>query len=56
VDFFITQLRKGTHTYTYLARATFVGDFLALPAEAFTMYDLDTWGRSGSDLVTVRQP
>jgi alpha-2-macroglobulin len=55
VDLFFTQLSAGRHTYTYLARATTQGTFLALPAEAYAMYDPKVWGRSASDQVIVQQ-
>jgi uncharacterized protein YfaS (alpha-2-macroglobulin family) len=54
VSFFITELAKGNHTFTYLARATHAGEFVALPAEASAMYDLTVWGRSASDLFRIR--
>ncbi|MBN1877878.1 MAG: Ig-like domain-containing protein [Anaerolineae bacterium] len=53
VAFFITEMRKGTYTFTYYARATHTGDFVALPVEVSAMYDLATWGRSGSDRLSV---
>ncbi|MCP4425761.1 MAG: hypothetical protein GY803_14800, partial [Chloroflexi bacterium] len=53
VTFFITEMDKGSHTFTYLARATYSGSFAAMPAEAYAMYDLDTWGRSASSVLSV---
>jgi uncharacterized protein YfaS (alpha-2-macroglobulin family) len=53
VDFFFTRLSAGEHTYTYLARATFTGQFAALPAEIYAMYDLSKWGRSESKVVSI---
>jgi uncharacterized protein YfaS (alpha-2-macroglobulin family) len=53
VTFFITELGKGRHQYTYLARAIHTGEFTALPTEAWTMYDLTTWGRSESSTVVI---
>jgi uncharacterized protein YfaS (alpha-2-macroglobulin family) len=53
VSFFITDLSKGLHRFTYYARATSVGRFVALPAEVWGMYDLALWGRSSSDQFTV---
>jgi uncharacterized protein YfaS (alpha-2-macroglobulin family) len=41
-----TNLPRGTYTYTYLARATTVGSFRALPATAYRMYDPEVFGRS----------
>jgi uncharacterized protein YfaS (alpha-2-macroglobulin family) len=46
VVFFITTFEKGTRTFTYYARVTTPGQFVALPAQAYAMYDLSLWGRS----------
>ena len=48
VSFFITELKQGSKTFKYLARATTSGNFTALPAEAYAMYDEQIWGRSSS--------
>ncbi len=48
VVFFITSFEKGTRTFTYYARATTSGQFTALSAQAYAMYDLSLWGRSES--------
>jgi uncharacterized protein YfaS (alpha-2-macroglobulin family) len=53
ISFFVTDLEKGSHLYTYMARAILSGEFLALPAEVSAMYDLDTWGRSRSDWIII---
>jgi len=53
VSFFITEMRAGRHTFTYLARATHAGEFVSLPAEVSEMYDLTTWGRSASSRFTI---
>jgi uncharacterized protein YfaS (alpha-2-macroglobulin family) len=53
VNFFITELDAGQHTFTYLARATHSGAFTAMPAEAYGMYNLALWGRSASDNFVV---
>jgi len=52
VTFFISTLTRST-SFEYLARATHSGDFSALPAEAWAMYELDTWGRSASDTLVI---
>jgi hypothetical protein len=49
VSFFIRETGAGEHVFTYLARATHAGTYIALPAEAYAMYDATVWGRSGSD-------
>jgi len=53
VSFFITEFMQGPKTLTYLARATLNGSFTALPAEAYAMYDEQTWGRSSSVTINV---
>jgi uncharacterized protein YfaS (alpha-2-macroglobulin family) len=46
VVFFITTFEKGSRTFTYFARATTPGQFIALPTQIYAMYDLSMWGRS----------
>jgi hypothetical protein len=53
VALFFTELAPGTHTVTYLARATTAGTFHALPAEAYPMYRPEVWGRSAGDMVVI---
>ncbi|MBX2999258.1 MAG: hypothetical protein KF893_12160 [Caldilineaceae bacterium] len=53
VEFFITNLWQGEHTFTYLMRATTAGDFSVLPATASPMYKDEVWGRTGSQRVLV---
>jgi alpha-2-macroglobulin len=53
VSFFITDMAEGRHTFTYYARATHEGDFIAMPAEVYAMYDVSVWGRSASRPITV---
>ena len=53
VSFFITDFQQGSKTFKYLARATMNGTFTALPAEAYAMYDEQTWGRSSSVTINV---
>ena len=53
VSFFVTELSSGNHRYSYFARATHEGDFSALPAEVYAMYDLSLWGRSGSSVLEI---
>jgi uncharacterized protein YfaS (alpha-2-macroglobulin family) len=53
VEFFVTRLWKGEHSYTYLMRATAAGDFSVLPGTASPMYKEAVWGRSGSQRVLV---
>ena len=48
VSFFVTELTSGRRTYEYTARVTHTGQFTAMPAEVYAMYDLEQWGRSAS--------
>lgn len=53
VIFFITEFSRGTRTFSYMARVTHSGEFVALPAEVSAMYDLALWGRSASSVFVV---
>jgi uncharacterized protein YfaS (alpha-2-macroglobulin family) len=53
VVFFVTHLSGGLHTFTYLARATQVGTFNALPTQIYLMYSPEQWGRSASGTIAV---
>jgi len=50
---FTSLLWDGVYTYTYVARATTPGTFIAPPAKAEEMYSPEVFGRSGSDMVSV---
>ncbi|MGH2541673.1 MAG: alpha-2-macroglobulin family protein, partial [Ardenticatenaceae bacterium] len=53
VSFFITELSQGEHTFSYFARTTHAGHFVAMPTELYAMYDLTVWGRSASALFEI---
>ena len=53
VSFFITEMDAATYTFAYYARATHVGDFMAMPTEVYAMYDATLWGRSATRPLTV---
>jgi alpha-2-macroglobulin len=53
VTFFITEMAAGVRTFTYFARATHAGQFTAMPAEVYAMYNLALWGRSASSQVSI---
>ena len=53
VDLFITNLWEGSHSYTYLMRATTAGEYSVLPTLAYPMYEPEIWGRSQSKRVIV---
>ena len=50
---FTSLLWDGVYNYTYIARATTPGKFIAPPAKAEEMYSPEVFGRSGSDWVIV---
>jgi uncharacterized protein YfaS (alpha-2-macroglobulin family) len=52
---FASLLWEGVYRYTYLARATTLGDFVVPPARAEEMYAPETFGRSASDRVVVEE-
>jgi hypothetical protein len=54
VTFFITEMERGVKTFTYFARATHAGDFKAMPAEVYAMYNLALWGRSASSQLIIQ--
>ena len=51
---FSSLLWSGVYNYTYVARATTPGDFVVPPAKAEEMYHPETFGRTGTDFVTVK--
>jgi alpha-2-macroglobulin len=53
VEAFASILWEGVHSYTYVARATTPGVFVAPPAKAEEMYHPETYGRSGTDRVVI---
>ncbi len=56
VSFFITEVKRGTRTFTYMARVTHAGHFVALPAEVWGMYSPNLWGRSSSTALDISLP
>jgi alpha-2-macroglobulin len=50
---FALTLREGTHRFSYTARATTPGTFVAAPAKAEEMYSPETFGRSAGTTVTI---
>lgn len=53
VTLFITHLEPGQRTLSYLARATTAGEFVALPAEVYAMYEPEVWSRSDGARVRI---
>ena len=56
VEAFSSLVSEGVHTYSYVARATTPGEFIAMPAKAEEMYHPETFGRSASEVVQVVDP
>ncbi len=53
VEFFVTRLWPGTHSFRYLMRATTPGDYSVPPSQVIAMYNDAIWGRSASQRVAV---
>lgn len=53
VEAFTSLLFEGVYHYSYVARATTPGVFVAGPTKAEEMYAPETFGRSGTDRVVV---
>ncbi len=51
---FASLLWEGVYNYSYVTRATTPGQFVAPPAKAEEMYHPETFGRTGTDFVTVQ--
>ena len=51
---FTSLLYGGAYTYTYLARATTLGDYIVPPPRVEEMYHRETFGRGRADRVSVR--
>ncbi len=50
---FTSLLWSGVYNYSYVARATTLGQFVVPPAKAEEMYHPETFGRTGTDFVNV---
>lgn len=50
---FAALLWAGVYTYSYVARATTPGEFIAPPPKAEEMYYPETFGRGASERVVV---
>jgi uncharacterized protein YfaS (alpha-2-macroglobulin family) len=50
---FSSLLWEGVYNYSYVARATTPGAFVAPPAKAEEMYHPETFGRTGTDFVNI---
>jgi uncharacterized protein YfaS (alpha-2-macroglobulin family) len=55
IQLFATRLSAGTHSFTYIVRATTAGTFRTAPAHAEEMYAPEVWGRTGTTIIEVRR-
>ena len=55
VQLFQDRMYGGVYEYTYLAKATSAGRFVAPPTRAEEMYEPETFGRSSTDVVWVSE-
>ena len=55
VNLFATRLAEGTHTFTYVARATTAGTFRTAPAHAEEMYEPEVFGRTGTAVIEIKR-
>ncbi|HXF43092.1 MAG TPA: alpha-2-macroglobulin family protein, partial [Pyrinomonadaceae bacterium] len=53
-EVFTSLLYGDTYEYTFLARATTPGEFIAPPAKAEEMYHPETFGRSATETVIIK--
>jgi len=53
VEAFSSYLYGGTYDYSYVARATTLGEFVVPPAKAEEIYAPEVFGRSASDRVVI---
>jgi alpha-2-macroglobulin len=53
VEAFTSLLWEGVYNYSYVARATTPGQFIAPPAKAEEMYSPETFGRGQTDRVVI---
>ena len=51
---FASLLWEGVYNYTYVTRATTPGEFIVPPAKAEEMYHPETFGRTGTDFVSIK--
>jgi uncharacterized protein YfaS (alpha-2-macroglobulin family) len=55
VALFATRLSEGTHTFTYVVRATTAGSFRTAPAHAEEMYEPEVFGRTATAVIDVKK-
>lgn len=52
---FATRLDEGTHTFSYVVRATTAGTYRTAPAHAEEMYEPEVFGRTATAMIDVRK-
>jgi uncharacterized protein YfaS (alpha-2-macroglobulin family) len=55
VEMFATSLSEGTHTISYVVRATTSGTFRTAPTRVEEMYSPEIFGRTASTQIEVRR-
>jgi uncharacterized protein YfaS (alpha-2-macroglobulin family) len=55
IEMFATSLSEGTHTISYVVRATTSGTFRTAPARVEEMYSPEVFGRTASTQIEVRR-
>jgi hypothetical protein len=50
---FADSLQPGIYHYSYLARATTIGEFVVAPAKVHEMYHPEVYGRTGAGMFSV---
>jgi len=52
---FGTRLSEGTHTFSYIVRATTAGTYRTAPAHAEEMYEPEVFGRTATVIIEVKK-
>jgi uncharacterized protein YfaS (alpha-2-macroglobulin family) len=55
VELFATRLGEGTHTFSYMLRATTAGTFITAPLHAEQMYEPEVFGRTATSIIEVQR-
>jgi uncharacterized protein YfaS (alpha-2-macroglobulin family) len=55
VQLFGTRLSEGTHTFSYIVRATTAGTYRTAPAHAEEMYEPEVFGRTATVIIDVKK-
>ncbi|HEV7919643.1 MAG TPA: alpha-2-macroglobulin family protein [Thermoanaerobaculia bacterium] len=55
VNLFATRLSEGTHTFSYILRATTAGTFITAPLHAEEMYEPEVFGRTATEIIEVQR-